>query len=84
MSVKVVEVEIKVGIASVADGVFKARRGKRLRHSEIFCCGKEEITRKAVEKLSSFDQAFEMRDVSFLLSVQHFVCNKIFCLQHFL
>jgi len=59
MSVKVVEVEVKVGIASVADGVFKARRGKTHCVTVKSSADKEEITRKAVEKHSSFDQTFD-------------------------
>ena len=35
---KIVEVEVKVGLASVADGVCKARRGKtHFSHSKIYC-----------------------------------------------
>ena len=56
---KIVEVEVKVGLASVADGVCKARRGKTHLVTVKSTADKEEITRKAVEKHSSFDQAFD-------------------------
>jgi len=57
--VKVAEVEVKVGIASVVDGVFKARRGKTPCVTVKSSADKEEITRKAVEKHSSFDQTID-------------------------
>ena len=59
MPAKIVEVEVKVGIASAADGVCKARRGKTHFVTVKSSADKEEITRKAVEKHSSFDQAFD-------------------------
>lgn len=52
--------EVKVGIAYVADGgVCKARRGKTHFVTVKSSADKEEITRKAVEKHSSFDQTFD-------------------------
>ena len=56
---KHMDVEVKVGIASHADGVFKSRRGKM--HSIIVKSNAEkgEITRKAIAKHSSFDQTFD-------------------------
>ena len=59
MPAKIVEVEVKVVIASAADGVSKARRGKTHFVTVKSSADKEEITRKAVEKHSSFDQAFD-------------------------
>lgn len=56
---KYMHVEVKVGIASHVDGVFKSRRGKM--HSIIVKSNAEkgEITRKAIAKHSSFDQTFD-------------------------
>ena len=53
---KHMDVEVKVGIASHVDGVFKSRRGKI--HSIIVKSNakKGEITRKAIAKHSSIDQ----------------------------
>ena len=59
MPAKIVEVEVKVGIASAADGVCKARHGKTHFVTVKSSGDKEEITWKAVEKHSSFDQAFD-------------------------
>jgi len=79
MSVKVAEVEVKVrlGIAPVVDGVFKARRGKTPCVTVKSSADKEEITRKAVEKHSSCDQTFD-GTVSYVLLFSRFQSSE-FC-----
>ena len=56
---KYMHVEVKVGIASHVDGVFKSRRGQM--HSIIVKSNAEKggITRKSIAKHSSFDQTFD-------------------------
>ena len=68
MSVKVIEMKVKVSIASVADGVFKAWRGKTHCIPVKSSADKEEITQKAVEKHSSFDQTFDGSPLRFAFS----------------
>ena len=51
-------VEVKVGIASHV-GVFKSRRGKMHPITVKSNAEKDEITRKAIAKHSSFDQTFD-------------------------
>lgn len=55
MFAKIVEVEVKVSIVLVVDGVCKVRRGKIYFVIVKFCVDKEEIIRKVVEKYLSFD-----------------------------
>ena len=79
---KHVDVEVKVGIASHVDGVFKSRRGKM--HSMKSNTKKEEITRKAIAKHSSFDQTFDFllfpdfSEVNFVPGTKlHLCCHHI-------
>ena len=53
------DVEVKVAFASYVDGVFKIRRGKMHSITVKSNAEKEEITRKAIAKHSSFDQTFD-------------------------
>ena len=65
-SSKVVDVEVKVGVASQVDGIFKGRRGKTHFVSVKTTADKDDITKKAVAKHSSFDQNFD-GTISYLL-----------------
>ena len=56
---KATDVEVKVGITSLVDGIFKARRGKTHSVTVKSTADKDEITRKAIAKHSSFDQNFD-------------------------
>ena len=56
---KVVDVEIKVGVAYNNDGIIKCRRGKTHTVKVKSNAGVEEIMQKATEKHSSFDQTFD-------------------------
>ena len=56
---KVTDVEVKVGIASQVDGILKARRGKTHSVTVKSTADRQEITKKAIAKHSSFDQNFD-------------------------
>ena len=56
---KHMDVEVKVGIASHFDGVFKSQRGKMHSITMKSNADKEDITQKAIAKHSSFDQTFD-------------------------
>ena len=56
---KVADVEVKFGIASQVDGIFKARHGKTYSVTVISTAGRQEITKKAIAEHSSFDQNFD-------------------------
>ena len=56
---KSVDVEVKVGLASQVDGVFKSRRGKMHSITVKSNADKGEIIGKAIAKHFSFDQTFD-------------------------
>lgn len=58
-SKKVVDVEIKVGIACWSDGVFKSRRGKTHIVKVKSNAARDDIIMEAVNKHASFDQNFD-------------------------